>query len=412
MAEAPSGRREEVSQRAVAVGTAFIAVDLLDEGLWSCVHYLTRNQPYQYLFFMHSQETESKGPPLLPQPHYPFITKLLIELFNEGNLSNVQQIHIEPVYGYVGRIVYHNGAVRFFRGSSLGINRLGASEVARDKGYTKHFLQSLGYRTPPGKVFLFPRFVELIDRNLGRFGFGGYDHVEAVLAFIDESLGYPCYLKPNEGSQGRGIECCRTAGEVRAALENFAEQGAFKVIVEKAVPHPDYRVVVMGDEIISCYLRKPLELIGDGTSNIDALFQARQVRFEEQGRDTVLNLIDPRIESSLQRLGWNRDTILDAGQVWRVYDVSNLSVGGDSEDYTETIHPYWRHLCIKITADMGLRICGVDLACESITDAAADYSILEINAAPGLDNYAATGAAQASRVRDLYRRAFDECVDV
>jgi D-alanine-D-alanine ligase-like ATP-grasp enzyme len=349
---------------------------------------------------------------LTPKPHYPFITKLLVELFNEGSLSNVQQIHIEPVYGYVGRIVYRNGAVRFFRGSSMGMNRLGASEVARDKGYTKYFLDQLGYRTPQGKVFLFPRFVDLIDRNLGRFGFSEFNHINAMLAYIEGSLGYPCYLKPNEGSQGRGIECCRSADEVRAAVENFATQGALKVIVEKAVPYPDFRVVVMGDEIISCYLRKPLELIGDGVSNILTLLQARQARFEEQGRDTVLNMDDPRIGKSLQRMGWHQHTVLATGQAWKVFDVSNLSVGGDSEDFTDAIHPHWRQLCIKITADMGLHLCGVDIACESISDPSADYSILEINAAPGLDNYAATGATQALRVRELYRRAFDECVDV
>lgn len=346
------------------------------------------------------------------RPHYPFITKLLIELFNSGGLTNVASVHVEPVYGYVGRLVYQNGAVRFFRGSSMGMNRLGASEVARDKGYTKHFLEQLGYRTPPGRVFLFPQFVEMMDKNLGRFGFTGFAHSQEVSGYIEESLGYPCYLKPNEGSQGRGIECCHSPEEVRAAMAKFAAQGAFKVLVEKAVPFPDYRVVVMGGELISCYLRKPLELEGDGISTINDLLRARQERFAKEGRDTIINPEDDRIERGLRRIGWNRDTVPAAGQRWRVFEVSNLSVGGDSEDFTDSIHPHWRRLCIDITAAMGLRLCGVDLACGDILDGNSDYSILEINAAPGLDNYAATGAAQAERVRELYRRAFNECTEV
>ena len=368
--------------------------------------------PIDMTQIVHPPKLESAARTLESRPHYPFITKLLIELFNAGGLANVVLVQVEPVYGYVGRMVYQNGAVRFFRGSSMGMNRLGASEVARDKGYTKHFLEQLGYHTPPGKVFLFPKFVEMMVKNLGRFGFTDFARGHEMLGYIEKSLGYPCYLKPNEGSQGRGIECCHTPEEVSAAMEQLATQGAFKVLVEKAVSFPDYRVVVMGGELISCYLRKPLELAGDGISTIKDLLRARQMRFELEGRDTIINLNDGRIEKGLRRLGWHLDTILAAGQRWRVFEVSNLSVGGDSEDFTERIHPHWRRLCIEITAAMGLRLCGVDLACEDILDGSSDYSILEINAAPGLDNYAATGAAQAERVRELYRRAFNECTEV
>ena len=97
-------------------------------------------------------EALSPLPAALAPPHYPFITRVLIELFESGSLPNVASIQIEPVYGYVGRIVYRDGKVRFFRGSSMGVNRLGASEIARDKGYTKFFLEQLGYATPRGQV--------------------------------------------------------------------------------------------------------------------------------------------------------------------------------------------------------------------------------------------------------------------
>jgi D-alanine-D-alanine ligase-like ATP-grasp enzyme len=361
---------------------------------------------------MHSPEPATSERALVPKPHYPFITKLLIDLFNSGELPNILSVDVEPVYGYVGRMIYRDRAVRFFRGSSMGINRLGASEVARDKGYTKYFLGQLGYRTPPGRVFLLPDFAELIGRNLARFGFDDFAHSRDMLNYIEKSLGYPCYIKPNEGSQGRGIECCHGPDEVRAAMEQHVAQGANKVLVEKAVPFPDYRVVVMGGEMISCYLRKPLELTGDGISTVDDLLRERQARFEREGRDTIIDMDDSRIEKGIQRMGWQRHTVPRTGRSWRVFEVSNLSVGGDSEDFTEAIHPGWRRLCIEVAAAMGLRLCGVDLACENICDGDADYSILEINAAPGLDNYAATGAAQAARVRELYRRAFNESVEV
>ena len=51
-----------------------------------------------------------------PQPqaknHYPYITRVLLELFAAGSLPNVVTVQVEPVYGYAGRIVYRDGAVR------------------------------------------------------------------------------------------------------------------------------------------------------------------------------------------------------------------------------------------------------------------------------------------------------------
>lgn len=357
---------------------------------------------------MHRPSEDPTQPVPEAKEYYPFITRLLIELFTSGNLPNVASIQIEPVYGYVGRIVYRDGTVRFYRGSSMGMNRLGASEVAKDKGYTKYFLEQLGYETPRGQVFLFPKFVELIDKNLGRFGFHDFAGCEHIIKYIEETLTYPCYMKPNEGSQGRGIEKCSTRAEVTDALERYIGEGALKVLVEQAVPYPDYRVVVLGNEVISCYLRKPLRLEGDGVSTIRELLGRRQQQFVEEGRDTIINLEDPRIDKALGRQEWTRETVLPQNHQWQVYDVSNLSVGGDSEDFTDRIHPHWRQLCIDVSAAMGLRFSGVDLACEDICRGDSGYSILEINAAPGLDNYAATGPKQAELVRDLYRRVFNE----
>jgi len=361
---------------------------------------------------MHRHSESAPKIPIGARAHYPFITQLLIDLFASGELPNVTSVQVEPVYGYVGRIVYGNGVVRFYRGTSMGLNRLGASEVAKDKGYTKFFLQQLGYNTPKGQVFLFPRFVGVIDQNLGRFGFQDYASCDRVLDYVRQSIGYPCYLKPNEGSQGRGIEKCATPEEIVEALEGYSREGGSKVLVEQAVLFPDYRVIVLGEEVISCYLRKPLCLTGDGASTVGELLVQRQQQFVAEGRDTIINLKDTRIEKGLREHGWTSATVLPQGYRWQVYQVSNLSVGGDSEDFTDRIHPHWRKLCTELTAAMGLRICGVDLACEDICRGDSEYSILEINAAPGLDNYAATGPKQAAVVRDLYRRVFNESTDV
>jgi glutathione synthase/RimK-type ligase-like ATP-grasp enzyme len=56
---------------------------------------------------------------------------------------------------------------------------------------------------------------------------------------------------------------------------------------------------------------------------------------------------------------------------------------------------------------MGLSLCGVDLACADIESAHAGYSILEINDALGLANYAAESEKQYARIRRLYKKIFE-----
>jgi len=342
------------------------------------------------------------------KPHYPFITKLLLDLFQSNELPNVRAVDIEPEYGHAGRIVYKNGSIQLFRATKLGINSLGASEISRDKGYTKYFLDALGYCTPRGRVFLQFDHIKAIDKKLSKYGFKGYMDINSIYSYIAATIGYPCFIKPNASSQGNGVNKCFDQEDVAAAVSAYQINGVKIFLVEESVNWPDYRVVVLRDQVISCYLRKPLQVVGDGTSTIRHLLLEKQERFAEDQRDTHINIDDPRIAKKLERSNSTLETILSSGEIWQVYDISNLSAGGEAEDYTDRICTHWRDLCIKVVRDMGLIFCGVDLACANVEDPNAAYSILEINAAPGLDNYAASGQKQAIAVRQLYKKVFSE----
>ena len=89
----------------------------------------------------------------------------------------------------------------------------------------------------------------------------------------------------------------------------------------------------------------------------------------------------------------------------RIYllDNANLSSGGDALDVTRPIHTEFKKLAIKLTKDMGLRLCGVDLmVAGDIRKPPKKYWVLEVNAAPGLDHYVKQGRAQQKIVENLY----------
>ena len=348
-------------------------------------------------------------PSIEAKPHYHFVTKLLIDLFNRGELPNVSQVIVEPTYGYVGRIEYHNGQVHVFRSANLGVNSLGASEISKDKGHTKFFLRELGYKTPEGEIFLMPDYQEALARHLSKQGFDGTQRsADQAYAYVESTFGYPCYAKPNFGSQGKGISRCESPSDLEKAISGFQRQGLNMFLLEQAVNMPDFRVVVFGDEVISCYQRIPLQVAGDGRSTIESLLQQKQNLYFEQGREEVINIQDPGMLARLSRHGLTIQSVLASGQHFQLLDVSNLSMGGESEEFTHRIDETWKNLSIAITKDMGLRLCGVDIACTNLEDPHSDYSILEINAAPGLDNYASSGKEQFMRVRDLYTKIFNE----
>lgn len=335
------------------------------------------------------------------------MTRTLIDLFVQGALTNVRTLDIEPEYGYIGRIVYHDGTVRFFRGTNPGVNNHGASSVAIDKGYTNHFLSHLGYRVPKGKVFLMPDYLEEVQQNLGRYCNIAYAKSSHIHEYIKTEIGYPCFLKPNNGSKGLDIYKCFNDDEVTNALATYHNKQLNLVLVEESITLPDYRIIVYHHQVYCCYLRRPLALVGDGASTIADLMQQQQEQLQQTGRHTRIKMNDTRIHDTLKRHNLSFDKTLAAGEFIALHNISNLSAGGTAVDMTDAIHPFWQAFCIQVTADMGLTFCGVDIACDDITTANTEYCLFELNGSPGMGVYAALGPHQKALVRALYRKMFD-----
>ncbi len=70
-----------------------------------------------------------------------FVTPILKKIARELAV----RIEVEPRYQYAGRFVLADGSYRYFRGTNMDINPLGASEIAQDKDYAQYFLQKTGY---------------------------------------------------------------------------------------------------------------------------------------------------------------------------------------------------------------------------------------------------------------------------
>lgn len=338
--------------------------------------------------------------------HYPFVTRMIIDLFEAGQLPAVSSIEVEPEFGYVARLNYREGRCRVTFGNDIGLNSSAAVALARDKAYTKHMMVRSGFSLPAGETFLLDWWSARVANRYQRQG----GPALRTRAHIDEfvaanSMTFPVFVKPVNGTMGTNVYACHSLEEVHDVMDQF-ERSMIKVaLLEEAVTLPDFRLVVLDEEVISAYARHPLTVVGDGRSTIDELVAIQSDLRVLSGRPLDAN--DPRIVATLARLGMSLASIPRSGERVRLQDASNLSLGGRAEDLTETVHESWSRLAVAIADSLNLRFCGIDLACADLTRAGDEYFVYEANGTPGLDLFSIHGDSQARLVRELYARVLN-----
>lgn len=318
---------------------------------------------------------------------------LIAELFVKIAPRIGARVVIEPEWGVVGQVTYKNGARSYFKYSSIDLNTLGASAIAKDKDFSNFFMKRMGYPIVPGKTFFADWWAKTINEPKRTIGYAWK---------YAKKLGLPVIVKPNSGTWGIGVALVHNKTQFYRAMRDIFQEDRV-ALVQRPVRGKDYRIVVLEDKVISAYERTPLKVVGNGTSSIITLLRKKQVQFVKSGRDTTINLKDPRIVEKLSQQKLTLQSVLATNETVYLLDNANLSAGGDSLDVTDVIHPAFTEIAINLTRDMGLRLCGVDLMIKSdITQKPGTYWVLEINSAPGLDHYAKSGAKQEEIVEKLY----------
>ena len=324
---------------------------------------------------------------------YPFASTLVSDIGPELGIV----VELEPDYGFAGELIFPGGKRHLFRNTNFNINAAGSTEIAKDKGYTNYFLGKHGIKVPRNRAFFSTELNSKLACDKRRY-------VDDA-AHYASSLGFPVYVKPNNLSEGEGVTKVFGPDEIASVAESIFRKTDV-MLVEEACPGRDYRVVVLADRIISAYERIPLSVIGDGQHTIQELLEMARDELQDQGRpNTEIDPSDPRIDRILDRMGFRRTSVPPRALRLAVLDNANLSTGGTSVDVTESIHPSFASIATSASKVLGLRLAGVDILCDDLeADAGRQvWNVIEVNASPGLDNYAALGDTQAQRVRALYR---------
>lgn len=304
------------------------------------------------------------------------------------------KVLIEPEWGNAIQITFAGGKRSYVRYNTMDLNPVGAADIAKDKGYANFFMEQLGYRVVPHSMTFFSKAWGEAIGCTNRTIDDAYK--------LAQRISFPVVVKPNSGSQGTGVALVHTKHEFYRALKAIFKKDRV-ALIQKFVPGKDYRLVVLDSKVISAYERLPLSIVGNAKSSILQLLSAKKEQFVKEKRDTYIRMDDPRISHKLSRQGLSFDSVPKKGEKIYLLDNANLSTGGDAVDVTSIVHPDFAKLAVKLTKDMGLRLCGVDLMVDGdISEKPDKYWILEINAAPGLDHYVKTGKKQEEIVEALY----------
>ena len=241
-----------------------------------------------------------------------------------------------------------------------------AESIGQDKDLTKRLLHAAGVPVPLGKPV---------------------DTVEEAWE-VALKVGLPVVVKPQDGNQGKGVTVNITdRAQLEEAYRNAAEYGT--VMVERFLPGHDFRLLVVGDQLVAAARREPPQVLGDGERTVRELVNiVNQDPRRGEGHATSLTKIrlDDIAVARLAMQNLTPDSVPPKGQRVILRNNANLSTGGTATDVTDDVHPAVAARAVAAAQMVGLHICGVDMVAETVLRPLEEQGggFVEVNAAPGL----------------------------
>jgi cyanophycin synthetase len=255
---------------------------------------------------------------------------------------------------------------KLIRASITGQTSHIAVMTAGDKALTKTLLAGAGVPVPRGGV------VRTADEALAQA----------------ERISGPVVLKPLDGNHGRGVSLgLETPDQVRWGYEQAIKHGR-RVIVEEQYVGRDYRILVVGGQVVAVAERVPARVIGDGASTVAQLIDiVNQDPRRGLGHEQVMTriVVDDQVREMLTRLDLSLEAVPASGAVVPLRATANMSTGGTAIDRTDVIHPDNAAIARRAALTVGLDVAGIDFMAPDITRSVRETGggIVEINAAPG-----------------------------
>lgn len=364
--------------------------------LSSSENYIIAKEIYKKAILNYLKMDDTKHKYFIQHPRKKrFVLPILEEIAREKGVEVIP----DKEEGNFSIFVFKDGKRFVAKDYPFNINNAGSISLCANKTACSSILKDMGYRVPREKYFIKKADIDITLSELKRHFVNPVD----LLGF-----NFPMMIKPNSLSQGIGIYKIDNPDEGILAAKRVMSLKDRILLVQEYCEGHDYRIVVLNNKVIQAYERIPFQLIGNGYDTIEKLLDAKVASFVASGRDKSIDISDSRIINNIIKQGFDLQTVLKRGVVCQLQNIANLSLGGTTRDVIEHISTHYVQLAISIAKALGLRLCGIDIMAKDISNPEnTDYYILEVNSAPGLDNYVYEGQQQVNYVKRLYGLVFD-----
>ncbi|KMT23035.1 bifunctional glutamate--cysteine ligase GshA/glutathione synthetase GshB [Clostridium cylindrosporum] len=240
--------------------------------------------------------------------------------------------------------------------------------MMENKVVTKKVLKEHGIRVPLGEEF---------------------DSLDDAISSVKRFINTPVVIKPKSTNFGIGISIFPDGTRASDLIKAFeiAFENDVTVLIEEFIKGKEFRFLVIGDEVAGVLNRVPANVIGNGTMNIEELVEEKNKSYlRGKGYKTPLEKIklDKHVDLFLSQRGLDTKYIPKVDEIVYLRENSNISTGGDSIDYTDTMPQRFKDIAVASARAVDAKICGVDLMIEDYTDKNSPYAIIELNFNPAI----------------------------
>lgn len=223
-------------------------------------------------------------------------------------------------------------------------------------------------------------------------------------------LAKPVVVKPIKGTRGRGVSLgLQSRSEIGEAFQKA--KSSIGALVEEQVSGIEYRFFVLGSQVLSVLGKKSAHVVGNGTSSVIELVDAKN-KLRALNPRLMVSLIpkDEWVEQNLAKQGLAWESIPAEGQEVVLRHEANISLGADSFDATESVPEIAKQAAIEAVAAIpGLDWAGVDVIVDTSVESAPAAYIIEVNTGPGIGgHHFPMRGAPRDLATPIWRRAYEK----
>ncbi|WP_020006104.1 acylphosphatase [Salinicoccus albus] len=232
--------------------------------------------------------------------------------------------------------------------------------ICQNKEKTKKILDDQNVPIPKGEIF---------DVN------------DDQIYVYAQDIGFPVVIKPLSGSMGRGVYTnISNFDELKNAIGDFKKRYNYKgIIVEKHYYGKEYRVYVVGDNVIGATNRVPANIQGDGVNTVRDLIEIKnKVRESNPYLKPKPIKVDYEVKLALKNNGLEMNSVLRKGETLSLREISNLSAGGDPLEATSDLSDDVKRIAVNALKVLpSIPHAGVDIIIDPNANEKA--VVLEVN---------------------------------